>query len=128
MGIDLDDDGEATVQELYAYLVYAQTTADGVDKWFNAVRAIDSSNYQIDQTIADIKFQNKGSGAVNITGGRIFRKDGASVLHADDGDKPISLDTGSLVTNILPQIESALDSNAKLSSVNNNTKLIPALL
>jgi hypothetical protein len=128
MGIDLSEsDGVATVQELYAYLVYAQTTADGVDKWFNAVRAIDGSNYQIDQTIADIKFQNVGSVAVNITGGRIFRKDGSSVLHAELGDYPITLDTGSLVTNILPQIEDALNNNAKLSSVDNNTKLIPGL-
>ena len=129
MGIDLSETDEvATVQELYAYLVYAQTTADGVDKWFNAVRAIDGSNYQIDQTIADIKFQNVGNKAVNIIGGRIFRKDGTSVLYAENGDYPITLDTGSLVTNILPQIESALDSNTKLSSVNNNTKLIPSLL
>jgi len=129
MGIDLSETDEvATVQELYAFLVYAQTTADGVDKWFNAVRAIDGSNYQIDQTIADIKFQNVGTKAVNIIGGRIFRKDGSPVLHAENGNYPITLDTGSLVTNILPQIESALDSNTKLSSVNNNTKLIPSLL
>jgi hypothetical protein len=129
MGIDLSEtDGVATVQELYAYLVYSQTTADGVDKWFNAVRAIDGSNFQIDQDIADIKFQNVGSAAVNITGGRIFRKDGASVLYAELGDYPITLDTGSLVTNILPQVENALNSNAKISSVDNNTKLIPSLL
>lgn len=129
MGIDLTEtDGLATVQELYAFLAYSQTTADGVDKWFNAVRAIDGSNYQIDQTIADIKFQNVGTKAVNITGGRIFRKDGTSVLHAENGDYPITLDTGSLVTNIQPQIEAGLNANAKISSTNNNSKLIPSLL
>jgi hypothetical protein len=129
MGIDLSEtDGVATVQELYAYLVYAQTTEDGVDKWFNAVRAIDGSNYQIDQTIADIRFQNVGSVAVNITGGRIFRKDGSSVLYAEQGNYPISLDTGSLIANIQPQIESVLNTNAKMTAIDNNSKLIPGLL
>ena len=129
MGVDLSEsDGGASVQEIYAYIVYQQTTADGVDKWFNVVRAIDGSNYQIDQAIADIKIQNIGTVAVNISGGRIFRKDGASVLYAEDGDKPLSLDTGALVANIKPQIDDALNSNAKINSTNNNSKLIPGLL
>jgi len=129
MGVDLSEsDGGASVQEIYAYIVYQQTTADGVDKWFNVVRAIDGSNYQIDQAIADIKIQNIGTVAVNISGGRIFRKDGASVLYAVDGDKPLTLDTGALVANIKPQIDDALNSNAKINSTNNNSKLIPGLL
>jgi hypothetical protein len=129
MGVDLSEsDGVATVQEIYAFMVYSQTTADGVDKWFDVVRAIDSSNYQIDQAVADIKIQNIGTVAVNISGGRIFRKDGASVLYAEDGDKPLTLDTGALVANIKPQIDDALNTNAKINSTNNNTKLIPGLL
>ena len=97
MGVDLSEsDGGATVQEIYAFMVYSQTTADGVDKWFNVVTAIDGSNYQIDDTVANIKIQNIGTVAVNITGGRIFRKDGASVLYAEDGNKPLTLDTGAL--------------------------------
>ncbi|MDB0030548.1 hypothetical protein N9E34_03710 [Opitutales bacterium] len=129
MGVDLSEaDGVATVQEIYAFMVHSQTSINGVDKWFNVVRAIDGSNYQVDQAIANIKIQNLGTVAVNITGGRIFRKDGASVLHAEDGNKPLSLDTGALVANIQPQLESALNSNAKISSTNNNSKLIPSLL
>ena len=129
MGVDLSEsDGGASVQEIYAYIVYQQTTADGVDKWFNVVRAIDGSNYQIDQSIADIKIQNIGTVAVNISGGRIFRKDGASVLYAEDGDKPLTLDTGALVPNIQPQMEQVINNNPKISSINNNSKLIPSLL
>jgi len=129
MGIDLSEtDGNATVQEIYAFLVYSQTTADGVSEWFNAVRAIDVGNYELDQTIADIKFQNVGSVAVNITGGRIFRKDGSSVLYGELGDYPLTLDTGALVTNILPQIQDALSTDANIQSIKNNAKLIPSLL
>ena len=129
MGVDLSEsDGGATVQEIYAFMVYSQTTADGVDKWFNVVTAIDGSNYQIDDTVANVKIQNIGTVAVNISGGRIFRKDGASVLYAEDGDKPLTLDTGALVANIQPQMETVINNNSKLSSIDNNSKLIPGLL
>ena len=129
MGVDLSEsDGGATVQEIYAFMVYSQTTADGVDKWFNVVTAIDGSNYQIDDTVANIKIQNRGTVAVNISGGRIFRKDGASVLYAEDGDKPLTLDTGALVANIQPQMETVINNNSKISSIDNNSKLIPGLL
>ena len=135
MGVDLSEsDGGATVQEIYAFMVYSQTTADGVDKWFNVVTAIDGSNYQIDDdTVANVKIQNAGNVAVNISGGRIFRKDGASgllsgVLYAEDGDKPLTLDTGALVANIQPQMETVINNNSKISSIDNNSKLIPGLL
>ena len=129
MGVDLSEtDGVATVQEIYAFIVYSQTTADGVDKWFNVIRAIDGSNYQINNNIADIKIQNIGTQPVNITGGRLFREDGASVLYAEQGNFPITLDTGSLVANIQPQVESGLNANSKITSINNNCKIIPGLL
>jgi hypothetical protein len=129
MGIDLSEtDGNATVQEIYAFLIYSQTTEDGVDKWFGVAQAIDGSNYQLDQNIADIKIQNVGNVAVNISGGRLFRKDGASVLYGADGDKPLSLDTGSLVTNIQPQVEGVINSNSRITAIDNNSKLIPGLL
>ena len=129
MGVDLSEsDGGASVQEIYAFMVYSQTTADGVDKWFNVVTAIDGSNYQIDDTVANVKIQNIGTVAVNISGGRIFRKDGASVLYAEDGDKPLTLDTGALVANIQPQMETVINNNSKISSIDNNSKLIPGLL
>ena len=128
MGIDLSEtDGNATVQEIYSFLVYSQTSSDGIDKWFGLIQAIDGSNFQIDQSIADVRIQNVGNVAVNISGGRLFRKDGSSVLYGAQGDKPLSLDTGSLVDNIRPQVESSLNSNTKIESINKSSKLIPGL-
>ena len=63
-----------------------------------------------------------------ITGARIYRDDGTSVLFAEDGDKPMVQDTGELVQYISPQLDTAMNSNAKLDGVSKNTKLIPALL
>jgi hypothetical protein len=129
MGVDVSDaDGTASVKEVYAFFVYSTTTEDGVDKWFGGIRAIDSANYEVVTANADIKIQNIGNNAVVVSDGRLFRDDQASVLYAENGDKPISMDSGAMVTSIQPQVEAGLNANAKISSINNNSKLIPSLL
>ena len=122
MGVDVSDgDGVASVQEIYAFFVYSTTTQDGVELWFNAMTAVDQANYLVNSDVADIKIQNVGTGSVIVSGGRIYRADGLSVLHAENGDKPLALDTGALALSVLPQIETGLNKNS-------NIKLIPALL
>ena len=130
MGVDVSDaDGTASVKEMYAFFVYSTTTEDGVDKWFKGMRAIDNANYEIITANADIRIQNIGNNSVVVTAGRLYRDDQASVLYAEDGDKPISMDSGALTTNVQAQLEeSALNANAKVNSINKNTKIIPALL
>jgi hypothetical protein len=127
--IDISDgDGFADSRELYAFAVYQSTTSEGIDKWFNAITAIDLVNYRINTANADIKLQNTGSVPLVITGARIYRDDGTSVLHAEVGDQPMVQDTGELVQYIAPQIDGAMNANAKLDKVTKNTNLIPALL
>ena len=129
MGIDIDDaDGTASVKQIYAFFTYSTTTEDGVDLWFNAIRAIDNANYVVNTANANILIQNTGTNAVVVSDGRLYRDDYSSVLYAEDGDKPITMDSGSLITNIQPMVHTALNTNAKVNSINNNTKLIPALL
>jgi hypothetical protein len=129
MGVDVSDaDGTASVKEMYAFFVYSTTTVDGVEEWFGGMRAIDNANYEIITANADIKVQNIGSNAVVVTDGRLYRDDQASVLYAENGDKPISMDSGALTTNVQPMVESALNNNAKVGSIDKNTKIIPALL
>jgi hypothetical protein len=127
--IDISDgDGFADSRELYAFAVYQSTTTTGIEKWFNAITAIDAMNYRINTDNADIKLQNTGSIPLVITGARIFRDDGTSVLFAQSGDQPMVQDTGELVQYISPQIDTAMNKNTKLDGVSKNTKLIPALL
>ena len=129
MGVDVSDaDGTASVKEIYAFFVYSTTTEDGVHLWFGGMRAIDNANYEIVTARSDIKIQNIGTNAVIVSDGRLFRDDSTSVLYAENGDKPISMDSGALVTSVQPQVEAALNSNAKISSTSNNSKLIPSLL
>ena len=127
--IDISDgDGFADSRELYAFAVYQSTTSEGIEKWFNAITAIDLVNYRINTANADIKLQNTGSVPLVITGARIYRDDGTSVLHAEVGDQPMVQDTGELVQYIAPQIDGAMNANAKLDGISKNSKLIPALL
>jgi hypothetical protein len=129
MGVDVSDaDGTASAKEIYAFFVYSTTTEDGVDKWFGGMRAIDIANYEIVTERADIKIQNIGNNAVVVSGGRLFRDDSASVLYAEDGDKPISMDSGAMVSSIQPQVEAVLNSNSKIGKINTNSNLIPGLL
>lgn len=127
--IDISDgDGVADSRELYAFAVYQSTTSTGIENWFNAITAINPMNYRINVSNADIKLQNRGSIPLVISGARIFRSDGTSVLHADAGDKPMTQDTGELLQYIKPQVNSAMNTNTKLDGVSKNTKIIPALL
>ena len=127
MGIDIDDsDGTASVKEIYAFFTYSTTTKDGVDEWFNGMTAINQNNYRINVGNADIKIQNVGTNAVVVGGGRLYRDDDKSVLVAGNG--PITMDSGAMAINVQPQLEETLNANAKVSSINNNTKLIPSLL
>jgi hypothetical protein len=127
--IDISDgDGVADSRELYAFAVYQSTTPTGIENWFNAITAINAMNYRINVDNADIKLQNTGSIPLVISGARIFRSDGTSVLHADAGDQPMTQDTGELLQYIKPQVDSAMNENTKLDGVSKNSKLIPALL
>jgi hypothetical protein len=130
MGVDINDgDSTASVKEIYAFFTYATTTADGVENWFGGIRAIDNANYEVKVANADIKLQNiSATSSVVVTDGRMYRDDGESILYAENGDKPIVMDSGALVTSIQPQVEAGLNANAKIASINNNSKLIPSLL
>jgi hypothetical protein len=127
--IDISDgDGIADARELYAFYVYQSTTSTGIENWFGAITAIDAMNYRVNTDVVDIKLQNTGSTALVISGARIYRDDDTSILHAESGDLPMTLDAGNLVQYIAPQIDTAMNNNTKLDGVDKNSKLIPALL
>ena len=93
MQIDVSDgDGTTSVQRVYAWASYAQTTAQGVALMFNAVDALDTANFVIDQAVVDAKLDNVGAGPVMLVGGYLSRKDGTTVIAATSGS--IQMDPG----------------------------------
>ena len=135
--IDISDgDGIADAREFYAFYVKQTTTSTGIEQWFGAIDAIDHMNYRVNTAVADIKLQNTGNTPLVISGARIFRDNGTSILHANVGDQPMTQDNGELIQYIKGQVDESLDTNlppaiagdATISGIDKNAKLIPALL
>jgi hypothetical protein len=135
--IDISDgDGIADAREFYAFYVKQTTTSTGIEQWFGAIDAIDHMNYRVNTSVADIKLQNTGSNPLVISGARIFRDNGTSILHADVGDQPMTQDNGELIQYIKGQVDESLEtklppaiaSDPTISGIDKNSKLIPALL
>ena len=83
--VQIDVTASSTVQRLYNWTVYNQTTADGIRYLFAAISAIDAVNYLIDQSILNVKLDNTGATPVVISGGVISRKDGTTVIASTSG-------------------------------------------
>lgn len=92
--VDISDpDGVTSVQRLYAWAQWYQTTAAGIaSAFFGAVEALDSASYLIDQAKADIKLDNGGAMPVRVVGGYLSRRDGSTVIAAASGS--IQMDPG----------------------------------
>ena len=105
--VDIDDgDGATTVKRIYAFFVAEQYTASGI-QWCSGISAEDSVNYKINTSILDLRIQNVGTNAVVLTGGRLFRDDGATIFIAGNGpiqhdpDKAYLADSEQINKNIL---------------------------
>jgi hypothetical protein len=91
---------------------------------------VNTVNYRVNTSIANLTIQNVGSNAVNLGVARIYRDDGAIILAS--GNAPITQDNGEFVQFIQPQVEAALtpitNNTDQIPAIKKNTNLIPALL
>jgi hypothetical protein len=101
--IDLDDpDNTTSIQRLYAWAKYTESTATGIETFFGAIDADNSLSYTIHDAIADIYLDNTKTDGLRMTGGWLYR---------DDGDIPVaSTSTGPIY----------FESGIKLSASNAN--------
>lgn len=91
--IDVSDgDGTTSVQRLYAWSAWAQTSEQGIDLMFQAVQATDTSNFVIDVDVVDAKLDNVTGSPVIVAGGYLARSDGTTVIAATSGS--IHMDPG----------------------------------
>lgn len=80
--VDINDlDGITSVQRLYAWMQFYQTTAPGIaSSFFGAMSAADAANYVIDQTLVDLKLDNVNASPLRVVGGYLSRKDGSTII------------------------------------------------
>jgi hypothetical protein len=91
--IDVSDpDGVTTPQRIHAWYHYIITTEDGISDLFGAILDKDLFNYEIDQDVVDLKFDNITASPVKIAGAYLFRKDGSTIIA--DGSGSIQVDPG----------------------------------
>ncbi|MFT7722256.1 MAG: hypothetical protein QM788_05435 [Roseateles sp.] len=92
--IDINDsDGVTSIQRLYAWMQWYQTTASGIaGPLFGAMTASDAANYLVDQARANIKLDNISGAPLVLGGGYLTRKDGSTVIAAGSGS--IQMDPG----------------------------------
>lgn len=91
--IDLSDgDGTTSVQRLYAWAAWSQTSAQGIALMFRGVQARDTANYVIDVAVVNAKLDNITGTPIIISGGYLSRSDGTTVIAATSGS--IQMDPG----------------------------------
>jgi hypothetical protein len=70
--------GDFTGANLYAFLIYTQTTEDGIRNFFGGITALDAGNLQINTSIVSIFLDNSTALFIYQNDAiRIFRSDGA---------------------------------------------------
>jgi hypothetical protein len=115
--LDSDTTGVVTVQQIYAKYAYLITTTQGIEKFFGAITAENTSNYRINTDVVDLKIQNISANDTILTGARLYRSDNTTVLakgylnndEAQGLAGTISHDTGEFLQYIQPQVEAALN-------------------
>lgn len=79
--VDISDpDGLTSVKRIYAWFRYTEASQDGIAQWFNGMSADDEANYQIDQSILNLRLDNVSATPVRVIDGRLYRLDGSTVI------------------------------------------------
>jgi hypothetical protein len=87
-----DSDNITTVQRVYAWAVWAQSTAQGIALMFNSVIAQDTNNFKIDVAVVNTQLDNTKATPVIIGGGYLIRSDGTTIIAATSNS--IQMDPG----------------------------------
>ena len=119
-----DPDGITTVQRIYAWLKYTETTSQGIDLWFDVVTPTDEVNYLIDVVKLNLHLDNTSASPVVIAGGRIYRSDDTTIIASTSNS--IQMDPSRVyaigVSGLTPEQDTSL------TAIKKNTDLIPATL
>jgi hypothetical protein len=85
--IDITDGDDATtVQRIYAWYRYNETTSLGIaSDWFDGMSAVDDVNYLITVATIDLTLNNTQVTPLLITNARIYRSDGTTVIFSTSG-------------------------------------------
>ena len=87
-----DPDGITNVQRGYAWYISGQMTDDGIRYFHGAMTAEDAVNYRVNANVVNMHIKNQSTQTLLVTGGRLYRTDGAPV--AMPGNGPLQMEYG----------------------------------
>lgn len=111
-----DSDNITSVQRVYSWASWAQTSPQGIAVMFNGVTALDTLNFNINTAVVNAKLKNMKTTPLLMVGGYLSRSDGTTVIDATSGS--IQMDPGKAYTaaNAAAQLIAAM--NATPPAVN----------
>lgn len=115
-----DPDAQTSVQRLYSWYCYNNTTSLGIANFFGGITAQDTLNYVVNTAVVNLQLFNVNTAAAILTGARLVRDDGLTVIAASSNS--LQIDPGKAYVANSDAIQ------VSLASVKSNTNLIPALL
>ena len=77
-----DGDDSTSIQRMYAFYRYAETTSAGIAAWHAGITAVDTTTYQVVVANVDLTLNNTKLAALSLTlaGGRLTRSDASSYI------------------------------------------------
>lgn len=79
--IDINDaDNETIIQRLGAWYFYFIATEEGIRDFFDCIKWEFYNQIQIDTDLCDVRLDNKKTDALLLEGGRLYRKDGTTIV------------------------------------------------
>jgi hypothetical protein len=135
--VDINDTNNTTeIQRLACWETYFETTEQGVRDFFGCIRWESLNSIKIEVAVCDLKLDNVKVNPLQITGGRLYRSDGTTVISSGSNSiqidyEPVYIGNADDITEIKATIDANLDatvsSRASQTSVNNLPLSVPTV-
>jgi hypothetical protein len=124
--VDINDaDNTTQIQRVGAWYQYFITTETGIRDLFQCIKWDKINEISVGAT-CPLQLDNTKVNPLKLTGGRIYREDGTTIIAPASGSIHIDFDPVYMVETATSGL--TVDESQKLTNIDNATKLIPATL
>ena len=135
--VDINDSDNTTeIQRLACWEAYFETTEQGIRDFFGCIDWESLNSIQIVTSMCDLTLDNTKASPLLMTGGRLYRSDGATVISSTSNSiqidyEPVYIGNADDITDIKATIDTNLDatvsSRASQISVDNLPSSVPSV-
>jgi len=135
--VDINDSDNTTeIQRLACWEAYFETTEQGIRDFFGCIDWESLNSVQIVTSMCDLTLDNTKASPLLMTGGRLYRSDGATVISSTSNSiqidyEPVYIGNADDITDIKATIDTNLDvvlsTRASQTSVDNLPSSVPSV-